>query len=648
MAARKPKCPDAAVVDFETKPVGGYRPDEYPPKPVGVSIGLPGEKTQRYYAFGHPTENNCTEAQAKAALTAVWKSKAPVVFHHGKFDQDVAETHWGLPLLPEDRYEDTVFLLALNDPYSTDLKLKPAAERLLGMKPEERDAIRDWAIAQKLMPKNKKEAGEFIHLAPGKLVGAYADGDVKRTRGLFQKVWPSIAADGMLDAYLREKKLMPILLRNERKGVRADLKLLEAEAKKFGGAKDADKYGDLGDLSGGAVDLVDNWLRKTLKAKSLNIDSDEELAQALIKAGKADEGRFLSTPTGLMSTAKDSIAGAVTDKRVLGALQYRSKLGTAKGTFLLPWCREAKHTGGWVHPSWNQVRQYGAGKDAGAKTGRMSASRFMNVPKPYLEKEGKYEHPKFIPGLPELPKVRRYLLPDDGTEWCKRDYQQQELRVLAHFEDGALLQAYHDDPRMDIHQMAAEMVCKMLGLPLTPDMRDKMKTIGFGLLYGMGLAALADRMDVDVSTAKKLKSAYLDIFPDLDELQEDLKKRGKQGIALRTWGGRLYYAEAPKYVAKYDRVCSFEYRLLNYLVQGSSADCTKEAIIRYDGAKKHGRFLVTVHDEINICVPKKFVASEMKILYDCMASVEFDAKMLSDGAVGRSWGELEKFKENYV
>jgi DNA polymerase I len=446
-------------------------------------------------------------------------------------------------------------------------------------------------------------------------------------------------------AYDRERRLMPVLLKNEREGIRADLELLRAEAKKYGGAKDAEKYGDLGDLSGGAWDIADDWIRKALKAKDLNVDSDEDLALALIKSKKADEALFLRTPTGLMSTAKDSLIGAVTDERVLRVLQYRSKLGTAKGTFLLPWLREAEHTGGVVHPSWNQVRQHTGTGDAGAKTGRMSASRFMNVPKPYLEKVGKYEHPKFVVGLPELPRVRLYLLPDPGTVWCKRDYMQQELRVLAHFEDGVLLQNYLNNPLLDVHQMAAEMVAAMLGIPLEPIMRDQMKTIGFGLLYGMGLGSLAERMGVDVATASRLKKAYLAIFPGLEELQKDLTLRGKTGLPLRTWGGRVYYAEEPRFVKKYNRVASFEYRLLNYLIQGSSADCTKEAIIRYDQEKKHGRFLVTVHDEINICAPAKAVKSEMKLLRDVMRSVEFDAPMLSDGSVGSSWGTLEKFKE---
>lgn len=624
MAKRRTKAPDVAYLDFETKPTGGYRTDEYPPKPVGASLWMPGERGPRYMAWGHPTENNTTERDARRVLQGLWKSGTEVCFHHSKFDLDVAEVHLGLPLLPWERTHDTLFLLFYEDPYSQSLGLKPAAERLLGMPPEEKDAIREWAIEQRLMPRNKKEAGEFIHLAPGGLVGRYANGDTVRTKGLFQLLYPQVVEAGMRPAYDRDRRLMPWLLANEREGVRGDLELLRADARKFCGEADG--------FPGGAADQVDAWIRKALRAKDLNVDSDEDLADALVRARKADEGMFLSTPKGKRSVAKDSLIGAVTDPKVLSVLQYRARLGTAKNTFLLPWLREAEHTGGVLHPSWNQVRSY----DAGARTGRMSASRFMNVPKPFMEKAGKYEHPRFA-GFPELPQVRRYLLPDAGEVWGKRDYAQQELRVLAHFEDGELLQRYLGDPRLDVHQLAADMLNE-LGHDVS---RDQMKTIGFALLYGMGLAALADRLGVDVATAKSLKKLYLDLFPGLEDLDDDLKARGKAGLPLRTWGGRRYFAEPAKFSEKYGRMQSFEYKLLNYLIQGSSADCTKEAIIRYCEAKgRQGRFLVTVHDEINISVKEKLAKKEMLLLRDCMASVEFDVPMLSDGKLGRSWGEL--------
>lgn len=625
--AKKIKPP--AVVDFETKPIAAW-PD-YPPKPVGVSIQEPGERKPRYYSWGHPSENNCTFDEGRRALTKVYKSGLEIVCHNAKFDLDVAETHLDLPLPPWERIHDTMFLVFLADPHSPDLKLKRAAERLLGMPPEEQDILREWCLAQKLIARNAKEIGHLIHLAPGKLVGRYADGDVIRTLKLFMKLYPEILERGMGAAYDRERRLLPSLLRNERQGVPFDTER---------GKKDFKLFADAGEQ-------VDAWLRKQLKvAADFNLDSDGPLADALIARKKADPDLFLLTPGGNRSVAKDSLIGAVTDKKLLQAMQYRARLGTGYGTFLKPWYEEALRCGGVVHPSWNQVRQHGHGNDsAGARTGRLSASRFMNVPKKFKEREtgaNAYKHPSHIAGLPELPFLRQYLMPFKGEVWCKRDYMQQELRVLGHFGDGVLMEKFRADPLLDVHDLAAAMINAQFGLSVT---RDDTKTLGFGLLYGMGLGSLAERLGVDVATAKQIKAAYLAIFPELAELQADLKGYARDGKALRTWGGRQYFVEPPRFMEKRGRVVSFEYKLLNYLIQGSSADCTKEALIRYDGVRKNGRLLVTVHDEINISVPPKAVKSEMQLLREAMASVEFDVPMLSDGGTGKNWGFLDPFKE---
>lgn len=633
----KRKLPEVTTVDFETKPIEAA-PD-YPPVPVGVSIWLPGDRKGKYYAWGHPTENNCTKGDAQRALANVWKSRTGILCHHAKFDLCVAAEHMGLPFPGWERVHDTVFLLFLRDPYSKSLKLKEAAHEILGMAPEEQDAIREWAIAAKLMPKSRKEAGEFISQAPGGLVGKYANGDTERTRKLFAKCWPEVMDRGMSVAYDRERRLLPVLMENERDGVRTNLESLLADAKRFGSVADAEKFGTREMFEGGASDQCDALIRRLLKKPSLNVDSDTELAQALMSSGKAKEEDFFLTAKGRISTAKDSILNAVHDPKVLSLLQYRARLSTAKNTFLLPWLRESIAAKGRVRPSWNQVRGVFGGTDAGAKTGRLSASRFMNVPKPFLEGK-KFTHPEWSK-LPHLPEVRRYLLPEKGHVWGKRDYMQQELRVLGHFEDGVLLQAYADDPTLDVHSLAVELM-KTFGIVTT---RDAMKTIGFALLYGMGLGELAIRLGVSIGEAKQLKKAYLSMFPGLKNLDDELKALGRAGLSMQTWGGREYYVEPPAWSDKFNRMQSFEYKLLNFLIQGSSADCTKEAVIRYHDEKKDGLFRVTVHDELNISAPVKAIKQEMLLLRRVMASVEFDVCMLSDGATGPNWGELTKLKE---
>lgn len=647
-----PRPPKVTVIDFESEGIRA-RP-RYPPKPVGFSIKTPADKKSRYYAWGHPTENNCTLKEATRVLKAAWVGEFPLLFQNAKFDVDVAQTHMGMPAYDWRNIHDTLYLLFLQNPHAATHSLKPSAERLLGMKPEEQDAVKEWLLAnqddlrhQGLLPADVKlsqstsakpsASGEpqywaaWICLAPGKLVGTYADGDVIRTELLFKKLWPEIVDRGMQEAYDRERQLMPVLLKNERQGVRADRKLLESDCK---------LYQD-------SAALVDAWLRKTLRTKDLNVDSDAELAEALIRTGKADEGLFERTKTGKLSASKDSLLGAVTDRRIMNVLQYRSMLMTRLKTFVLPWQLEATGSGGLVYPNWNQVRQPGGSGAKGARTGRLSASRFMNAPVGVGTSQHdslatvNYRHPDYVKGISILPAIRKYLLPDPGQLWAKRDYAQQELRILAHFEDNVLLQAFQKNPGLDMHTYATELTEQQFGIKVG---RTRMKTIGFSLLYGMGLGELASRLEMEVKEAKQLKEAYLSIFPGLKDLQDTLKGYAKQGIPLRTWGGREYFCEEPRLIL--GRMRTFEYKMINYLIQGSAADCTKQAIINYDAVAKDGRLLITVHDEIDFSVHKKNLKSEMAILRDAMMDVKFDVMMMSDGKSGPDWANLTTFKED--
>ena len=156
---------------------------------------------------------------------------------------------------------------------------------------------------------------------------------------------------------------------------------------------------------------------------------------------------------------------------------------------------------------------------------------------------------------------------------------------------------------------------------------------------------MAERLGMPVEEVKKIRDAQNKALPGLPTLEKEVKGIGKRGECVVTWGGREYFVEPPKFSEKYGKYMTFEYKLLNYLIQGSAADCTKEALIRYNDVRKDSRFLVTVYDEINISAPPKAARKEMKLLKDAMESVELDVPMKSDGKSGASWGELEKYKE---
>lgn len=632
------------AIDFETEGIEA-RP-AYPPKPVGVAIAVPGEKPE-YLAWGHPLENNSTQTFARRRLVQLWRdSQVSLIFHNGKFDVDVARTHLGLPELPWQRYHDTLFLAFLADPHSPSLSLKPLAERYLKMPPTERDAVRDWLIAN-VSGVTAANFGEYICRAPGALVGRYAVGDVVRTARLFKKLYATVVKErSMGAAYDRERALMPVLLATETEGVAVAHTKLRRDVARYGGTPDAED----GIYRGGVIGEVDAIIRKRLKAKDLDLDKKDELADALDRAGVMSSWK--TTKTGKRSVAKDSLIEGLGDKRLMALLLYRGAVATCVRTFMGPWLRVADATGGRIHTNWNQVRQsHREGPaDAGARTGRLSSNpNFQNIPtktSPNYERIVKLlELMKLLDKLAPFPMVRSYLAPDDRESvFLDRDYSQQELRILGHYEGAVLCDRYNADPWLDVHTTAQELINGMLGTTFT---RRPIKDISFGLIYGMGMGKLALKIGQDEKTTKSVHAAYLTIFPGLGKLITDLKWRAREGKPIRTWGGREYFVEPPRYSKKFGRMQTFDYKLLNVLVQGSAADNTKQAVLNYVNHPKRrdARFLLTVHDELLSSCPRRAIVHEMRVLREAMEDVAFDVPMLSEGEYGTDWSALKPFDE---
>lgn len=600
-------------VDFETEAIE-KRP-VYPPKPVGVALEINGKP--KYLAWGHPTENNCTKAEAKKILRKVFKENI-CVFHNAAFDIEVAVKHLGLK--PPKDFEDTLFLAYLSDPRDTSLALKPLAEKYLGMPPDEQEELQEW-ILENVFKKNKKKPtkkdplGAHIAEAPGKLAGRYAIGDIVRTKKLFNLYRIDIKDRGMVDAYTREKLCMPIFEEMSEVGVKVSVAKLRKDSKVW--IKENEIRG--------------KWICKRLKVKSLEvIDSSKQLAEALDKAGKILH--WILTEKGNRSTARDNLMKVCTDKKLIEQLGKYSKMKTFISTFALPWLKTASEHGGRVYPSFNQVRSTDdAGKGRGTRTGRPSSfnPNFLNVPRNQED--------------PDLPNMRDYIIPDEDSSFVLRDYSQQELRILAHYEEGKLYQAYKDDVTMDAHDLVGKLITEATGHEYK---RKDVKIVNFGVVYGMGVPGIAMKTESSAEEARELKKAHGLALPGVKELAKEITKHCKKGNPITTWGGREYYVEEPKIIKGQKR--DFYYKLLNYLVQGSAADCTKEAMIRADkGLKKiGGRLVLQVYDEILACVPKGMEKEGHRILKQAMESVEFDVYMLSDGKTGKkSWGSAVKYKD---
>lgn len=620
---------DLIAVDFETKPI--ERRPAYPPKAVGLAL-YDGRKAE-YLAWGHPSGNNCTHSDAARRLKDIWRTKKPI-FHNAKFDMEIAVSGFGLRLLSADEYEDTLFLAFLHNPRALDLSLKAVADNVLGMPPTERDRLKEWIFEnatefteERITDKNW---GAYISCAPGTIVTPYAKGDGVRAYRLFKKLYKFAVGNSMLEAYRREKRLMPVLMRMEQRGIKTDVRRLKKDAPLWQQQiADIDKY--VLRRLGGAKAVAHLGGKK-----GFNIGSSKQLAEALESTELV--GDLPKTKKGNKSTKRDVLAEAIRDPKLSEALVKRTILGKYLSTYVNKWIA-AEDNGGYVYPSINQVRNNETSEDrtTGARTGRLSMSdSWQAIPKPERRP------------YPDLPNLRDYVLPDEKGQLINhRDYSQQELRILAHYENGPLLARYQVDPNMDVHETAREMINALTGLSFE---RRPVKDIAFGLIYGMGLDKTAKKTGQDRATTKLLRNSYMRAIPGFKELQDDIKKRCKEGDPIRTWGDRLYWVEEPRFVESFGRIMSFEYKMINVLVQGSAGDCTKEATIRVDEAFSvigydNARIMLEVHDEINSCVAKAYQKRAMKLQKEAMEGIEFDVKMLSDGKVGATWGSLKKYKD---
>jgi DNA polymerase I-like protein with 3'-5' exonuclease and polymerase domains len=160
---------------------------------------------------------------------------------------------------------------------------------------------------------------------------------------------------------------------------------------------------------------------------------------------------------------------------------------------------------------------------------------------------------------------------------------------------------------------------------------------------------LAQQLGRPRGDAYTLREAYFKAMPAAAMLAASTRNRGRSGGAVRTWGGRLYYVEPPKMM--YGQMRTFEYKLLNYLIQGSAGDQTKQVLCDWweDFKGEEVVFTSTIHDEINASAPEESWKHEMTQLRLAMDQDYFDVPMRSEGSYGPNWGNLTEMtrEEDY-
>ena len=446
---------------------------------------------------------------------------------------------------------------------------------------------------------------------PAMHVGDYAEQDAALTLKLWHHFKALMRNDEVESVFKLETEVLPVLVDITLKGInfdRANCERHRAEMRK----KETAILKYLKEQAGMQVDI---WAAQSIAT------AFDRLA---IEYPKTAAGAPSFTKS-FLDTHEHPMAKMILEAR---------ELNKTHGTFLEPYLKHSAKDGR-IHTHFNQMRN----EDGGTVTGRLSAAS------PNLQQ---------VPARHEIigPMVRGLFLPEEGQLWAANDFSSQEPRLLVHYATlldlpGAekMAKAYRDDPNTDFHQMVADMA----GIK-----RKAAKTIGLGLMYGMGKAKLANSLDLPLDEASELIATFHSKVPFLKGTVDAVMKRidhPASGGSIRTllgrkcrfplwepveWGVNKALPREQAVIEYGSRIKrAGTYKGLNRLIQGSAADQTKAGMVAL--SKAGFNLLLQVHDEVALSVRN---IDEAREAADIMAkAVTLEVPSRVDVETGPSWGE---------
>jgi DNA polymerase I-like protein with 3'-5' exonuclease and polymerase domains len=565
---------------------------------VGYAIAVDG--WYGYYPIAHEGGGNLDKRIVENWIREILLLPCPKVMHNAAYDLGwllasgfevngtIIDTMIAAGLVDENR-----FSYALNSLGFDMLKEVKSEEAL-------KQAAADFGVHP------KKELWRL----PAMYVGRYGEQDAALTLKLWHHLEVLLRQEEVESIFQLETKLLPVFVGMTYRGIRFDRPKAE--------------------------ELIVDLQKKEKKLiqgikKEAGVPVDIWAAASIATAFDALGIDYPRTDKGAPSFTRTFLEGC--DHRVAKAIVAARELNKTHNTFLQPYL-DFSEADGRVHSHINQLR----GDGGGTVTGRLSMAQ------PNLQQ---------VPARHEVigPMVRGLFLPEEGQLWAANDFSSQEPRLLIHYAnalklDGAdtMAAAYQEDPDTDFHQMVADMA------QIT---RKQAKTIGLGLMYGMGKNKLAAQLDLSVDEASELINNFHNRVPFLKGTIYAVQRKidnPASGGAIRTLLGRkcrfplwepqqwginkaLPYEEAyAKYGARIKRAMT--YRGLNRLIQGGSADQTKQAMLSLHEAGFN--IMLQVHDEIALSVESREEAEEAAaIMRD---AVKLDVPSKVDVEVGETWG----------
>ena len=355
-----------------------------------------------------------------------------------------------------------------------------------------------------------------------------------------------------------------------------------------------------------------------LAGETFNIASPKQVGEILFEKLKIID-KPKKTKTGQYVTSEEVLQTLKGKHEIVEMILAHRGLKKLLGTYVdtLPTLINPKT--GHIHTSFNQTI---------TATGRLSSSdpNLQNIP--VRGEDGK--------------EIRKAFIPEEGCLFFSADYSQIELRVMAHLSgDENMIEAFKEG--YDIHAATAAKIYNKDIEAVDRDERTKAKRANFGIIYGITVFGLAERLEIERSEARQLIDGYFESFPKVKDYMEQCKQTAREQGYVETFFKRRRYL--PDINSRNATVRGFaERNAINAPIQGSAADIIKVAMIRiHKRFKEEGiqsKMILQVHDELNFSVlPEEKGRVEEIVLHEMEAAYALKVPLVADAGWGSNWLE---------
>ena len=455
-------------------------------------------------------------------------------------------------------------------------------------------------IDELIGPKGKNQRS-MRELDP-KDVYEYAAEDADITLQLKNKLEPELKKYGAEKLFYEiEMPLMPVLAEMEMNGVCLDTDSLAETSKQLTSR----------------MNEIEQRIYE-LAGQPFNIASPKQVGEILFDKLKIVE-KAKKTKTGQYVTSEEVLQQLKNKHEMVADILEHRGLKKLIGTYIDALPKLINPHTGHIHTSFNQTI---------TATGRLSSSdpNLQNIP--IRGEDGK--------------EIRKAFIPEPGCLFFSADYSQIELRVMAHLSnDDNMIEVFREGK--DLHAATAANIYKKPIEEVTRDERTKSKRANFGIIYGITVFGLAERLDIDRAEAKQLIDGYFDTFPQVHDYMEKSKEIARQQGYVTTLFGRRRYL--PDINSANSVVRGFaERNAINAPIQGTAADIIKVAMIRiFQRFKKEGiksKMILQVHDELNFSVyPEEKEQVERIVLEEMQGAFDMKVPLVADSGFGNNWLE---------